>query len=228
MRPILVFDVNETLLDLSGMAAPFEAVFGNGDLRAAWFGALLRKMFVTTLTGPYVNFTELGVAALEQVAAEHNRTLSPDEQQTIVNGMRRLPPHADVIPALHRLRAAGYRCVALSNGTPDALTAQLEHANLTEYFERVESADAAGRLKPAPAPYRWLADAMRVAPERLCMIAAHAWDTTGAQRAGCQAAFVQRPGKRLSAVDPQPAIIEPTLTAVAERLVDRSPFDALA
>jgi 2-haloacid dehalogenase len=31
----------------------------------------------------------------------------------------------------------------------------------------------------------------------MLMVAAHAWDITGALSAGCKAAFVQRPGKAL-------------------------------
>jgi 2-haloacid dehalogenase len=60
------------------------------------------------------------------------------------------------------------------------------------------------------------------------MVAAHAWDTTGAQRAGCRAAFVARSGKRLSAVDPQPDVVGPTLTDVADRLLDRPNPDVTA
>jgi 2-haloacid dehalogenase len=221
MRPVLVFDVNETLLDLRGMHAPFDAVFGDGSLRAEWFSTLLRKMFVTTIAGPYVDFVELGAAALEHVATQQGRALTPAEQTTILEGMRQLPPHDDVVPALERLRAGAYRCVALSNGRPDALAEQLDHAGLTRFFERVASAEAAGRLKPAPEPYQWLAGTLDVPTNRLCMVAAHAWDTTGAQRAGCTAAFVARPGKRLSAVDPRPGIVEDSLTAVADRLLAR-------
>lgn len=221
MRRILVFDVNETLLDLRGMRGLFASVLGDASLCHNWFRVLLRKMLVTTITGPYVSFAELGAAALDQVAAAHERSLSPAEQTKLLNGMRQLPPHNDVVPALERLRDGGFRCVAFSNGTPDVLHDQLASTGLHDMFERVASAHHAGRLKPAPEPYRWLAGELGVSTDRLRMVAAHAWDTTGAQRAGCRAAFVARSGKRLSAVDPQPDIVGPTLTDVADRLLDR-------
>jgi 2-haloacid dehalogenase len=52
------------------------------------------------------------------------------------------------------------------------------------------------------------------------MVAAHAWDTTGAQRAGCTAAFVARPGKQLAPSDPVPAVAGEGLVSVAQQIVD--------
>ncbi len=41
-RPTIVFDVNETLLDLRGLDAPFTAIFGSVEARADWFKQLLQ------------------------------------------------------------------------------------------------------------------------------------------------------------------------------------------
>lgn len=216
---ILVFDVNETLLDLRGMDAPFADVFGDATVRGTWFRELLHQMLVTTVTGPYVDFATLGASALEAVASDRGHPLMADAQASILGAMRCLPPHDDVVDALTLLRDAGRRLVALSNGVPDVLHAQLDHAGLTAFFDRIVSADAAGRLKPAPAPYRWTARTLGVETSDLQLVAAHAWDTTGAQRAGCAAAFVRRPGARLCAVDPVPDVVGDDLVDVARQLV---------
>ena len=43
MRRICVFDVNETLLDLTVLDAPFERAFDRPGVRREWFGQLLQN-----------------------------------------------------------------------------------------------------------------------------------------------------------------------------------------
>ena len=220
----LIFDVNETLLDLSALDEPFADVFGVSETRAteirtAWFTELLHQALVTTVTGPYVNFSTLARSALRVTAERVPESLADGGIMQVMGAVTGLPPHDDVTEALDRLADAGFRLAALSNGAPNALAAQLEHAGLSDRFELIASAEHAGRLKPAPEPYRWMARALDAPPEDLCMVAAHAWDTTGALRAGLQAAFVARPGKGLSDTDPEPQFIGSSLTDIADTLI---------
>lgn len=222
--PILIFDVNETLLDLSALDSPFAAAFGVDATRArgirtAWFTELLHEALVTTVTGPYVTFSALARSALRVTAERIPESLADGGIMQIMGAVTKLPPHDDVEEALDRLADAGFRMAALSNGTPKALAAQLEYAGLTDRFEKIASAEHAGRLKPAPEPYRWMAQELDAPPEDLCMVAAHAWDTTGALRAGLQAAFVARPGKVLSEAAPAPHVTGSSLTEVADALI---------
>jgi len=53
MPRLLVFDVNETLLDLAALDAPFEQVFGDASVRRAWFAEVLRSAFVSVITDRY-------------------------------------------------------------------------------------------------------------------------------------------------------------------------------
>ena len=48
-------------------------------------------------------------------------------------------------------------------------------------------------LKPAPGISRLAVDLAGVAPERVLMVAAHAWDLRGAQAVGLRTAYVERP-----------------------------------
>ncbi len=219
MPRTLVFDVNETLLDLRALAAPFEAVFGDSSVRTSWFRTLLHQAMVTTITGPYVDFSALGRQSLAVVADERGHGLTDEEAATILGAMRELPPHEDVEDALAYLHDAGLQLVALSNGVPDVLHDQLDHAGIADAFVHIISVDAAGRLKPAPEPYETVARELGVETSDLRMVAAHAWDTTGAQRAGCAAAFVARPGKRLAPSDPVPDVVGGDLRDVARQIV---------
>ena len=56
------------------------------------------------------------------------------------------------------------------------------------------SADTVRALKTAPAAYRHVASTMQVDLDEIRLVAAHAWDVSGALAAGCRAAFVRRPG----------------------------------
>jgi 2-haloacid dehalogenase len=133
--------------------------------------------------------------------------------------MRALPPHPDVRPALERLREAGFRLAALTNNPSAVVEAQLANAGLRDLLELALSADAVRRLKPAPEPYRMAAERLGVAIEQVRLVAAHAWDVAGAQRAGCAAAFVARPGMVLDPLVPRPDIIGADLREVAEAIV---------
>lgn len=222
MPQVCLFDVNETLLDLSAMDAPFRALFGVEGVRQEWFAQLLHNAFVATITERYQPFGEIAAAALSMVAQRHGRTLGEEEVKELLGHMARLPPHPEVPQALERLHQAGWRLAALTNSTADMACKQLGHAGLTDYFEQILSVDVVQRLKPAREPYRYAAKSLGVAVSELRMVAAHAWDIAGASAAGCATAFVARPGM---VADPQvtpPGITGEDLEAVVSQMLGES------
>jgi 2-haloacid dehalogenase len=216
---VLAFDVNETLLDLRALDAPFTAVFGDATLRPVWFQTMLQLSFVGGLTSEYVDFTQAQTAALQMLAQRAGKTLAPADYDAIVGGMRRLPPHADVVEALQRLKAAGYRQVTLTNSPLDVARDQLAFAGLTDLFDDCLSADEVKALKPAPSPYRHVATRAGVDIAQVRLIAAHAWDVSGALVAGAKAAFVARPGAVPSPLGRQPDIVARDIAGVADALL---------
>ena len=206
MPRIVAFDVNETLLDLS----PLDAPLGGPQARAAWFSLMLQLSFVGGLTGRYVDFTSAQRAALEM--------LGHDDPEPVLAQMRRLPAHPDAAPALDHLRGAGLTLAALTNSTLDVARAQLEHAGLADRFDAILSADQVQALKPRPEPYHLVARTFGAAPGDVRLVAAHAWDVSGALAAGCAAAFVRRPGKVPSPLGEQPDIVGDDLHDVADRI----------
>jgi 2-haloacid dehalogenase len=88
-------------------------------------------------------------------------------------------------------------------------------------MERVLSADAVRRYKPAREAYRYAARELEVEPGELRLVAAHAWDVAGALGAGCKAAFVARPEKALNPKGAQPDISGRDLREVAEQIIAR-------
>ncbi len=219
MPRIIVFDVNETLLDLGALLPRFEDVFGDPAVLEKWFNQVLKSAWVATLSDAYRDFGVIGAAALEIVALRQERSLSAADRSLILEGMRSLPPHPEVPAALARLKEAGYRMVTLTNSPPQALQAQLENAGIAHYFERALSVDSARRFKPHPAAYQVAVDQLGTAAHNLRMVAAHDWDVSGAIRAGWQAAFIARPGMVLGPDSERPDVIGPDLDAVVEQIL---------
>ncbi|ABU56728.1 haloacid dehalogenase, type II [Roseiflexus castenholzii DSM 13941] len=219
MPRVIVFDVNETLLDMRALDPLFTRIFGVVSARQAWFNQALQSAFVTTITGEYVNFTRIWATALEMTAARYGTPLSADDCAAVLDGMRALTPHADVPAALERLRAAGLRLAALTNSTEEVAIAQLTNAGIAHFFENIFSADIVRRLKPAPEPYEYAATRLHVPIGRIRMVAAHAWDIAGALHAGCAAAFVARPGMVLDPLVPRPDVIGTDMAEVVDHIL---------
>jgi 2-haloacid dehalogenase len=220
MKRVLVFDVNETLLDLSALDPHFQRVFGDAAVRVEWFQTMLQSAFLTTITGPYKPFGEHFRAALAITALRRGLRVDPDDERAILAGVRTLPPHPDVRPALERLRSAGYRLAALTNSTAEVEEEQLRNARLADLFEKALSADAGRRLKPAAEAYANAARELGVSTGGVRMVAAHVWDVQGALRAGCAAAFVERPGAVWNPLLERPDIVGPDLGEIAEQIIE--------
>jgi 2-haloacid dehalogenase len=215
---VLAFDVNETLLDLRALDEVFEQVFADRTLRPVWFQQMLQLSFVGGLTGEYVDFTTAQVAALQMLARRLGRQLAESEIEGIVAAMRRLPPHADVAEALATLREMGFRQVTLTNSPLDVVRDQLAYAGLRDLVDDVISADEVKQLKPGPKPYHLVAERTGVSIAAVRLVAAHAWDVSGALATGARAAFVGRGGVVPSPLGPQPDIVVEDLHELASRL----------
>ena len=215
---ILLFDVNETLLDLRALLPHFKLTFGDERVMHEWFGLMLRLSLVATVTRTYRPFDMLGKDALMITAGNHGLALENEAIDNILDDMQRLPPHPDVIPALTRLRDTGFRMATLTNSAPPVLAAQMTHASLTEFFEQQISVEAVRLFKPAPETYRYAAGQLGVAINDIRLIAAHDWDVIGAIRAGARAAFVARKGMFLSQTAEILDIIGPDLHSIANQL----------
>lgn len=220
-RRVLLFDVNETLLDLGALDPHFARLFGDARVRREWFGVMLQSALLFTVTGPYVDFGTHFRTALRLTAERHSVTLSPEDERAILGDVRRLPPHPDVRPALERLRNAGFRLAALTNSTREVEEAQLTNAGIRDLFEAALSADDAGRLKPAAEAYTTAARAMGVSIGEVRLVAAHAWDVAGAQRAGAKAAFVARAGMQWNELVTRPDVWGIDLHEVASQILVR-------
>lgn len=219
--PVLVFDVNETLIDIDSMAPLFEQIFGDPRVLREWFGQLVLYSMTTTLSECYVDYFSLGQGLLQMLADIHHADLTSQHLRRVREAMLTMPAHPDVADGLATLRDNGFRLVTLTNSppNPDGPT-PLEHAGLAGFFERRFSVDALRAYKPAPAVYHYVCDELKVAPTKCMMIAAHVWDTIGAQSAGFSAALITRSGNAPLPIKalPQPTIFASDLRELAQKL----------
>jgi 2-haloacid dehalogenase len=216
-----VFDVNETLLDVGALAPQFDRLFGAAVVGQEWFSNVVLYSQTMALAGQYAEFGAIARAAFEMTASAHGVSLSTADRDGILRGLVSLPPHPDVRDGLETLKQRRFRLVTLTNSAPAAVTQQLANAGIAEYFEQNFSVDEVRTFKPAPQVYQLVANKLGVPTSQLRLVAAHAWDVMGAMRAGCAAAFLERPGKALFPLADRPDIVGPDLRAVAREIVAR-------
>lgn len=219
MQPYIVFDVNETLLDLQKLDPLFEEHFGSGYYRKAWFDQVLKSAFVSTIAGPYKDFGVVARSALYMVATRSNVILPDEAVDEILAQMQELDPHPNVIDGIEQLKAAGFKMAALTNSPPAVAQAQLEYAGILPYLEKALSVDASKSLKPAKKVYADAIKKLGSKPEHTCLIAAHDWDIAGAMQAGWQGAFLERKDKVWNPLFETPNFTGKTLTEIAEQLI---------
>jgi 2-haloacid dehalogenase len=213
---VLVFDVNQTMLDLNALRPQFARVFGDAKVLDEWFSLLLHYSLVVTVADAYADFATVGRAVLEMLAATKGIKLSSEDATRVLQGVLTMPAHPDVPESLKRLRAAGFRMVTLTNSSPSAVKAQLQNAGLTQFFDESISVDSVRRFKPDLETYRSAAAHLGAQPAELLLVAAHPWDVFGAMKAGWQTAFIARNGITPFPLGPKPTINCTDIKALAD------------
>jgi 2-haloacid dehalogenase len=220
-RPLIVFDVNETLLDLTTMEPTFERIFGDKGAMRFWFANLIMYSSALTVAGCYVPFTDIGSAVMKMLADISDIRIEDTDKQELFEKFSTMPPYPEVPMALRKLRAAGFRLFTLTDNLLEVQTRQLEHGGIVDLFERRFSADAVQHHKPSRHAYAYVERELGVDPSQLSLVACHTWDTLGAVAAGWKAALIKRIGNDLLGVGPQPHIVGADLGDVADQLIAR-------
>jgi 2-haloacid dehalogenase len=221
-RPVIVFDVNETLMNLDGIRPVFDRIFQDPAAMRLWFANLITYSEALTLSGVYVPFTDIGGAVLRMLAATRDVRITDADAAELTDRFATMPPHPEVPAALRRLRDHGFRLFTLTDNTLGIAGRQLEHAGVIDVFERRFSVDeTVKRHKPAQEAYHSVATALQLDPAGICLVACHVWDTIGAQSAGWQAGLILREGNAPLDVGPQPDYIGKDLDAIADQLIER-------
>ena len=194
MKPsVVVFDVNETLSDLSALPAKFTQTGAPAFLAKVWFAGLLRDGFALAAAGNNEKFARIAAESLRGMLQDTPLNRDLDEAvQHIMDGFSALSLHPDVAEGISALRGAGLRLVTLSNGSADVARNLLDSAGLLEQFEQLLSVEDAPAWKPARAAYDYAAWVCETDPDQMILVAVHPWDIHGASRAGLGTAWINR------------------------------------
>ncbi len=197
---VVVFDVNETLSDLTPMGQRFAEVGVPEWTAKLWFASVLRDGFARTAAGAAERFASLAEDALRGILAAPGSTEGLDAVvEHVMSGFLELPVHPDVPDGVRVLAASGARLVTLSNGSAEVAERLLATAGIRDHFERLLSVEEAGAWKPAPGAYAYTARVCSTDPATMMLVAVHPWDIDGAKRAGMRTAWINRHGSRYPA-----------------------------
>ena len=224
MRPILIFGVYDTLLNVGSLEPLLAHSFEAGAVLRDWFSTVLHS-HVSTLDWPDADLSAVAAAALDILAEDRHVSLSAEDRLRILSAVRTLPVHADAPVGLRRLCDAGFRAMVVANSSPDAIEEQLARVGLASSFERAISIGAGRRLAPAEERYRAVARRLRLKCNALRVVSAHTEDIVGALRAGCAGAFVTRVGHVPHPLTPQPDVVADDLEEVADQIIARGAED---
>src|ERR1700739_4780809 len=219
--PLIVFDVNETLLDLGTMEPTFQRIFDDPGAIGLWFANLIMYSAALTVAGCYVPFTDIGAAVMKMLADTRGIKIGDADKRELTEKFSTMPPHREVPAALRKLRQAGFRLFTLTDNLLEVQTRQLTHGGIVDLFERRFSADGVKHHKPSREAYAYVEKELGARPSEFCLIACHTWDTLGAVAAGWEAALIRRAGNDVLGVGPQPHIVGDDLNDVADPLIPR-------
>lgn len=214
---VLVFDVVETLFRLDRVAGLLRVLGQPEGTLSLFFADLLRDGFALEASGVFRSFPEVATGALVRLLGHEQATDAV--QDRLLKTFRELDPHEDAGPALRLADQAGFRIVALTNGSAQTTDQLLNQAGLSSMFERVISIDSIGHWKPHPEVYRHAVQALGTRPGETVLIAAHDWDVHGAAQAGWKTGLVSRKGRLRNPAMTAPFIEDASLEGVVRKLV---------
>jgi len=218
-KPVIIFDVNETLMDMAPLKNKINALLGSSEGFRIWFGMLLQYSLVDNCSNNYHDFTAIADATLQMAAKALNAEVAPAQRKEALQTIKELSAYDDVPEGLQLLKDNGFRLATLTNSPAATLNAQLKHAGLTHFFEATLSIDSIKQYKPAVETYRWAAEQLSIKISEAILVAAHGWDVAGALQAGMKAAFIERKGQSLYPLSAEPSFTAKDIAALAKQLI---------
>ena len=218
-QTVILFDINETVLNLCALRPKFESAFGDERFTDTWFSMLLHTSTVSMITDVKTDFATLSKITLEALAAKVGLQLSSETIGNILEEFANLPAHDDIKPALSTLRKAGFKTVAFSNSSLSLITKQIANAGLNDYFDEIVSVEEAGTFKPTSKAYEFVSQKLSKDVSDLRLVATHDWDTHGAMCAGLESAYINRSGAKYNPLYKQTEITGVTMMDVVDQII---------
>ena len=216
---VLIFDVNETLSDMTPLGDRFAEIGADPGLARTWFASLLRDGFALAVNGVNPSFAGLAAEQLHLLlgSLDLNRHLD-DAVSQVLGGFAELRCHPDIAPGIRALSGLGLRLITLTNGATSVAQRLLNDAGLVDAFELLVSAEQAEFWKPDSRAYAYALSRCGVRAAEAMLVTVHPWDVDGARRAGLAAAWINRAGVEYPAYFLAPSVAVESLVDLADRL----------
>lgn len=191
---VIVFDIYGTIIDPDGMTAHLQMSFGAmaRDAARVWREKQVEYSFRRALMRRYFNFDVCTEQALTFVSRRFHVALTDKVKHELLKHYRRLPPFPDVRAAFESLDAAGFKLVALTNGTVGSVRELLRHAHVLHRLEAVVSVDTIRTFKPNPDVYNLLVKRVKKHRANIWFVSSNPWDVIGAKAYGLKSIWLQR------------------------------------
>lgn len=201
-----MFDVYETLLDMSLVQKRVNSLLDNKRGYAFWFELFMQYCFVDNCIEQFNPFPEIARATLQMAAKALGEKVADSEIEDLLLLLKHLPVKEGVASGLSLLHDQGYRIAALTNSAQQIVEDRMERTGLISYFEKVLSAEHVGKYKPSLEVYQWATNQLGVEPAEVLLISAHGWDIAGACNAGMHTAYILQDSQMLYPLAPTPAL----------------------
>jgi 2-haloacid dehalogenase len=222
---VLAFDQYGTVVDmqkgLTEAVTPFLAAKGwpgkPGSFVTWWRRTHFENSMIDALLDRgHTPYRQIGHRAVAHVMDRCGIAYTQDEVRWLVSQIETLKPFPDVVPALERLRAAGYALAILSNGDRDMLKAAGPHIGFP--FDHVISVQEAGYFKPHWRTYAKACEIIGEERSSILFVANHAFDCIGARAYGLRSAFIDRRRRPFGETPYQPDLVVADFAELAAAL----------
>jgi 2-haloacid dehalogenase len=219
---VIVFDVNETLSDMSAMDRAFTQAGAPAELARLWFSTVLREGFALAAAGNAARFADIGTEVLTGLLDSADVRDPGETAARLTASMADLPLHPDVAGGIRALHQGGNRLITLSNGSAQVAERLMTASGLEGTFEGFLSVEDAGAWKPHRVAYQYAAQHCATPADEMLLVAVHPWDVHGAARAGMRTAWVNRNGAAYPSYYARPDLTVAALTDLAPALATAS------
>lgn len=196
----LAFDVFGTVVDwrssIARAVAPILSQAGRNDIDPSHFADEWRARYVPAVIAAnrasrgFVKLDILHREMLDDLLATLALNLGEEVRTDLTLAWHRLDPWPDSVQGLARL-GTRFPVVTCSNGHVALMVNMARNAGLR--WDAILGAEIAQAYKPDAKVYQSTAAALDLAPNELCLVAAHHGDLAAARAAGLQCAFIPRP-----------------------------------
>ncbi len=215
-RGTIAFDIIGTCFSLEKPRQSLIEMGAPGYALELWFAQALRDAIALSYAGGYKPLIKVLTAELPRTMKLLGVKADKTQLESAIASFTELQLQPEAIQAFQVLNNAGWRLVALTNGSEDSTRQLLKRAEAIDYFSSIFSCDAIAKTKPHADVY---AMPKQDTKGDIWLVAAHAWDIQGASRSSLKTAFITKQEEYLS-IYPQPDVIADNLVAAANKIIN--------